>query len=161
MAQKLIKARRSCSLSMQEVRGAQGSGEGYGLQLAQSFHSITHTHTESTWLHLSIHQSIISGIVHQCHSCVFVLLLALALLDRPGPAQPGPAACLGLCCLLLCLCWALPILLRFCLAHRRIRRILAYKWAWPSRQGRKFGAKKGKKVSKSKSRRHTGRMIYF
>jgi len=101
-------------------------------------HTHTHAHTD-TWLHLSIHQSIISGIVHQCHS-VSLFCFCSAFFS---------ASFVRFCC-------PLPILLRFCLAHRRIteqrtkRKGGEGEWrldGWPE------------KVSKSKP--NTGRMIYF
>lgn len=98
-------------------------------------HTHTHAHTD-TWLHLSIHQSIISGIVHQCHS-VSLFCFCSAFFS---------ASFLRFCC-------PLPILLRFCLAHRRIT----------EQRTKRMGERRldgwPEKVSKSKP--NTGRMIYF
>jgi len=108
-------------------------------------HTHTHTHTD-TWLHLSIHQSIISGIVHQCH---FVSLFCFRYAFFSAS-------------FVCCFCGPLPILLRFCLAHRRITtKKVSRKMRMIKIRRRRGSRLDGWPEKVSKSKPYTGRMIYF
>lgn len=133
VAQKLIKARRSCSLSIQEVSKWTGrGGEGGSSRKTRDWlsHSFNHTHTHTQRARGFIYQSI--NLSFRASFINVISCLCFALPSFISPPSAGSTASFEsfVSFVACCFCCPLPILLRFCLAHRRIRRMGRWKWRW-------------------------------